>query len=590
MPLINTDTNTNNNNNNNLYKINSDNFSYINENTNKTACINNYLDYKSNDDKFFKINNIIKINFICKTHMNNKYTAYCSICEENICQICLLNDTNHIGHKIYFLKDIIPMDITINYYQKLILSSRYYLENIRNIIIEIYNELFIFYENEKDYLIKELQKQLIKGYKYFYKKNYYQLKYAQSIINFFFYFKALRLFNYQIIQNFNEIKINSVKIPDLINQNIIMKAKIMIEFMIDNNNNILKSSDIDSYFDFVNTINTSDLLMKNSGVIYERKYILNDEIDIRIQEKEKNIREIISKINENKRIKDKEIINKEIYYSQKSKDKNYINIKDKNNNLINHIQKNITNDSKLKKYIYLNLPHSCVDEDEIEYKNNIQYLYFDKSSRKEVKCRYYGECKKNTLIRHGRGLFMWEDGEYYLGYWENDMQEGMGTNVYSNGNKYEGYYKNGKKEGKGSYEWKNGDIYIGDWKNDMKDGEGKYFCKNGDKYIGMFKMDKIEGEGSYNWANENKYDGQFKNNEIEGKGVLTLIYSNPNDIKDIHSRITYLKHKDKTVVIEDNNNDNDKLYDKRKSIEIITCDRNNFNDKDNTNIINDNTK
>ena len=42
-----------------------------------------------------------------------------------------------------------------------------------------------------------------------------------------------------------------------------MKAKIMIEFMIDNNNNILKSSDIDSYFDFVNTINTSDLLMKN---------------------------------------------------------------------------------------------------------------------------------------------------------------------------------------------------------------------------------------------------------------------------------------------------------------------------------------
>ena len=74
----------------------------------------------------------------------------------------------------------------------------------------------------------------------------------------------------------------------------------------------------------------------------------------------------------------------------------------------------------------------------------------------------------------------------------------------------------------------------------MKDGEGKYIFKNGDKYIGVFKMDKIEGNGLYIWANSNKYKGQFKNNEIEGKGILTYLCSNSTDIKDIHSRITYI--------------------------------------------------
>ena len=45
-----------------------------------------------------------------------------------------------------------------------------------------------------------------------------------------------------MIKNLHEIKINSVKIPDLYKVDAIKKTKIMIEFMV-NKNNILKSSD-----------------------------------------------------------------------------------------------------------------------------------------------------------------------------------------------------------------------------------------------------------------------------------------------------------------------------------------------------------
>ena len=568
LPLINNSINNNINNNNdennnstilshhhnNSFKINNNNsFSYLNENINKNKTTNTNNNLDNHEDKNTQtkiaqsINQFLSNNFLCKKHINREYSSYCSRCKENICRECILDDLNHIRHKIYNWKDIIPTDFKISCYQKIILlNSKYYLKRIRNIIIEIYNDLFDFYGNETDYLIKELQKHLIKTYKFFYQKNYYQIKYAENITNFLFYFKDKKLLNYQIIKNFNELKINSLKLPDLNNQHTIIKARTMIEFMIDNNNNILKSSDSDSIdFDKIDKI----------------KNLSNNE-KINIIQK-----------------------SKEIYYIQKPKDQNYIN--NTNNNIfnINNIPKKKPNfDSKIKNYIFTNLPKPYTNEDEVEYRNNIQYIYYDKSYQKEIKCTYHGEFKKNTLIRHGRGLFIWGDGEYYLGYWENDRREGHGTNSYSNGDKYQGEYKNGKKDGKGIYEWKNGDIYSGDWKNDMKDGEGKYFFKNGDKFIGVFKMDKIEGNGLYIWANSNKYKGQFKNNEIEGKGILTYLSSNSTDIKDIHSRITYIKNKE---IIIDNIDDSGKLYDERKNIEIITCDRNNIN-KFNTNIENDN--
>ena len=611
-------------------QINNNSFSYLKENNN----INEYNEkniFIKKDNINKNIYNLLRNNFECKFHQNNKYIAYCSICKKNICKDCLSIDSSHFEHKINYLEKAIPSEILIKYYKTLFIYSKYYLDRIREIIIEIYIDLSEFYEKEKNNikkcLIENIQKQLIKNYKYFYIKNYYQLQYTKKIISVFCSFKEQQIINYQIIKNLCDIKINSVKIPDLFEQHIIIKARTMIEFMIYNSNNILKSSDsnhpstiynyknieknkipIENSFD-INKYNPfNDLFSKNSGVIYEPNLkeaainsgskFKNDEYDktikinyklSNIQDKEINLKEILSRLDKNikNKINDDNINiikedkqSNEINYIQKSQDKNQIininsiNYKGKEENIEKSIPNNVLNnyDAEIKKYIFTKLPTPY--KEEVEYKNNIQYLYFDKATKKEIKCIYHGEFKKNTLVRHGRGLFMWEDGEFYLGYWANDKREGRGTNNYSNGDIYEGEYKNGKKEGKGIYKWSNGDIYNGNWRNDMKEGEGKYKCNNGDKYVGLFKMDKIEGNGLYIWANQNTYKGQFKNNEIEGKGILNYICSNANkEIKDIHKKISYQKIKDKQDLNEKNNKSNDD----KKLIEIFTCDRNNPN-------------
>jgi hypothetical protein len=140
LPLINNNSNNNNSailfshyhNNKNSFKISKSNsFSYINENIKKTSNTNTnintnyYLDYLDNyEDKNTQmkitqsVNQFLSNNFICKKHINREYSAYCSRCKENICRECILDDLNHMRHKIYNWKDIIPTDFKISYYQK----------------------------------------------------------------------------------------------------------------------------------------------------------------------------------------------------------------------------------------------------------------------------------------------------------------------------------------------------------------------------------------------------------------------------------------------------------------------------------------
>ena len=577
----------------NIYKISSNSFSFINnnnkENKNKKNEIKNEKDLCNTKQENNNINkktllnkieeniiNFFRTNFECKNHPNNKYIAYCDICEKNICQMCLLEELEHISHiknkKISYFKDLMPSEIQIKYYKTLFIFSKYNLKRIREIIIEICYELSELYEKEtlldNKIKIKALQKSLKKSYKSFYIKNLYQLIYIQNIITLFSDCKDLKYLNYQVINNLHKIKMNSVKIPDLYKENVIKKTKIMIEFMV-NKNNILKSSD--SNYSLTNYKNENKIELKkaigndNNNLFYndEKSMIYNnftsifkkdeaiiDKENLIFQNEENALSEIISNLSEN--IKNKinqkkynynkinlnntnkifETENSNAIYLSKKKDikQNINNIKIKASIENEDILENISTifDFDIKKQIYKNLPIPCSDE--VEFKKNVQYVYYDKVLKKDITCIYHGEFLKNTLIRHGRGLFIWEDKGYYLGYWKNDKREGKGRNNYSNGNVYQGTYKNGKKEGNGMYKWKNGDIYVGEFKNDLKDGAGKYKFRNGDKYIGSFKMDKIDGNGTYYWANKNSFSGQFKNDKIEGKGILKYFCSNTNNI------------------------------------------------------------
>ncbi|MDG1947876.1 MAG: trypsin-like peptidase domain-containing protein [Amylibacter sp.] len=137
--------------------------------------------------------------------------------------------------------------------------------------------------------------------------------------------------------------------------------------------------------------------------------------------------------------------------------------------------------------------------------------------------KYLGEWQNDKS--HGQGTYTWADGEKYVGEWQNDQKHGQGTYIYSTGNKYVGRYKNSKKHGQGIFTWANGDRYVGEYKNGMSNGQGTYTWGNGkwkgDKYVGKFKNDQRHGRGTYTHANGDTYEGGYKNNLMDGQGTYT---------------------------------------------------------------------
>ena len=518
----------------------------------------------------------IKSNFECKFHLNNLYIAFCSDCKLNICEKCLNNNLRHIGHKIFYFKKMFLTEKQANYYKKSYDNCKYYLNKIRAIVIELLIDLSDSIKSKKftplytEVLIK-LKKQLINTYKFFHIMNTYQMNYFINILSLYFYCKKSRYFNYQLIENIYNIKINEVKIPSIIDKDISKRAYIMIEFLKKSKNtNILKSSDSHSLISFysnkINNNNTNNkaytykaelnsiLFNKYQGEIYgeddisifsyeatdisennfikENKEKINANTDKEVsksskEKKEDKLKNINNnnypKNGNNSKTNDINVIesykickmNEEFNSDKHNEDgkKIKMNIKEyKNNNTIKKEKENQNKENdlilneKIKIYLFNSYSKSC--KEQVEYRN-INYIYLDKVNNKEVNCHYHGEFKKGTLKRHGRGMFIWDDGEYYIGYWANDKREGEGTNFYSNGNIYKGTFKNGKKDGEGIYKWSNGDSYQGKWKNDMMHGKGRYKFSNGDVYDGYFEKDKINGIGTYICANKKIYKGKI---------------------------------------------------------------------------------
>ena len=645
----------------------------------------------------------IKSTFECKNHPNSKFTAYCSSCELNICDKCLGMNSIHIGHQIFYFSKIILSEKYTKYYQTLYFFCKYYLNCVKEIVVELLSDLSDINIKEKKLTIG-LKSQLKSAYKFFHKLNTYEMHYTKFILSTYLNCKRLGYFNYQIIQNVYNIKLNSVRIPDLDDKDIINKVRTMIDFLrcSKNNNNILKAchselpNTVYSYVDYNSLKNPKINIYSvkppsiepyiKKGEIYEPKgNDINSDNDLnepftekscetnasentiniisninekkanendekKIEKKEDNISNEkknphntnnINKINNNSENKDKDKIknnsvNSEIYEESKNDNNININIKVKNVETeekkvstsphfapkkisSNYIRTQIVEESKskstpplqgtpsspsnlkkselskkeslhashrinyefedeirnkffgditnqinnenIKKLIYENLTKNCAEE--VEYRDKVEYIYHDKATLKDINCCYFGEFKKGTFKRHGKGLFIWKDGETYLGYWVNDKREGEGTNTYANGNTYQGYYKNGKKDGFGIYKWKNGDLYSGSWKNDMKEGKGLYKFANGDIYEGMFKNDKINGKGTYTWANKIRYEGQFKNNTVEKNGILR-----------------YTKDKDDNSIFKTKENNNSLKNKKEDFDNFVEDEKNEANDDD----------
>ena len=175
--------------------------------------------------KFYekKNNNLMGKNYECEIHKNEKYIAYCNNCNKNLCKDCIEIDLIHNEHEI---KKFNEMNYCVKKKEFLLSDCQYYLDEIKDIVIDLCYELEC---NNCD----KIKYELIKTYKKFYKRNQYQLHFIKRIINSI---SDLSIINYQILKNMSDLKIYLSKLPDLSNKTGEIKAKILIELMENNNN------------------------------------------------------------------------------------------------------------------------------------------------------------------------------------------------------------------------------------------------------------------------------------------------------------------------------------------------------------------
>lgn len=173
-------------------------------------------------------------------------------------------------------------------------------------------------------------------------------------------------------------------------------------------------------------------------------------------------------------------------------------------------------------------------EDKIEGFGTLTY----KSGQK-----YVGEFKDYTF--DGQGTMYYTDGSIESGQWSNneylgensysddatgcisgDCDNGYGVYKWDSGEKYEGYWENGKRNGEGTNFWINGEKYTGEWKDDIRHGTGTNTYKASSEYNyykGNYVMGKMTGQGVFEWKSGQKYTGSFKNSYFDGEG--TMVYA-----------------------------------------------------------------
>lgn len=92
------------------------------------------------------------------------------------------------------------------------------------------------------------------------------------------------------------------------------------------------------------------------------------------------------------------------------------------------------------------------------------------------------------------------------------------------GGRYEGLVKDGLPNGKGTAYYDNGDIYVGDWQQGNHHGYGSYTWADGRKYEGEWKNGVQSGNGQFQYRTGPQgkvtYEGEWKGGSFNGQGLI----------------------------------------------------------------------
>ena len=90
--------------------------------------------------------------------------------------------------------------------------------------------------------------------------------------------------------------------------------------------------------------------------------------------------------------------------------------------------------------------------------------------------------------RHGEGMFTYPNGDVYSGWWKFGEKEGTGTYSFkSTGMKIFGQWKNGQCD-QGKWIYPNGMYFEGTFENNKPKGQGKWHFKNGNVLDGTYEQ------------------------------------------------------------------------------------------------------
>ena len=125
-------------------------------------------------------------------------------------------------------------------------------------------------------------------------------------------------------------------------------------------------------------------------------------------------------------------------------------------------------------------------------------------------------CPSSGYFHNCYGTYVWDNGQKYVGEWQNNKHHGQGTVTFVSGNKYVGDFKDGKRHGQGTYTYASGNKYVGDFKDNKRHGQGTYTWADGSKDVGTFENGKLNGYAITYHANGSiNQEGIFKDDVFQ---------------------------------------------------------------------------
>lgn len=119
----------------------------------------------------------------------------------------------------------------------------------------------------------------------------------------------------------------------------------------------------------------------------------------------------------------------------------------------------------------------------------------------------------NKNLKDGRGIYIWNSGQKYIGQWKEDKKHGKTIEYDNEKVSFKGTYLDGKRQGFGECWLNSGDYISGDYKDGLKQGKGIYIWANGGKWEGPFENDCMHGEGLYTPAGKTAFKATYNNHQ-----------------------------------------------------------------------------